>query len=60
MTLFWHNAGLCIRYKRDAFIEWIEIEDLNPETHIHYQMTPMELLKLGFKCIWAACVPHYD
>lgn len=59
MTLYWHNAGLKIAYRRDAFNEWLEIEDLNPETHIHFQMSPIELLKLGFKCIWAACIPNY-
>lgn len=57
MTLFWHPAGLRIRYERDAFGETLLVDDLNPETHIKFRLTPMELLGLGFKCIWAAVRP---
>ena len=57
MTLFWHPTGLLIRYDRDAFDEILTIEDLNPEVKLRYRMTPMELLKFGFKCIWAAICP---
>lgn len=59
MTLFWHSAGLKISYHRDAFREWLAVEDLNPEQKIEFAMTPMELLRLGFKCISAACFPRY-
>jgi len=54
MNLFWHPAGLKVSYHRDAFREWLEVEDLNPEQRIEFAMTPVELLGLGFKCIWAA------
>lgn len=57
MTLFWHPAGLKISYHRDAFREWLEVDDLNPEQRIEFSMTPIELLRLGFKCIWAAVRP---
>jgi len=57
MTLFWHPTGLRIRYERDAFGETLLVDDLNPETHIKFRLTPMELLGLGFKCIWAAVRP---
>lgn len=59
MTLFWHPAGLKVSYHRDAFREWLEVEDLNPEQRIEFSMTPIELLKFGFKCISAACWPRY-
>jgi hypothetical protein len=59
MTLFWHPAGLKISYHRDAFREWLVVDDLNPEQHIEFSMTPLELLRLGFKCISAACWPRY-
>lgn len=57
MTLFWHPAGLKIRYERDAFGEWLKVDDLNPEAHITFKLTPSELLRLGLKCIWAAIRP---
>jgi hypothetical protein len=57
MTLYWHPAGLMIRYERDAFSETLLIDDLNPENHITFRMTPWELLKFGFKCVWAAVCP---
>lgn len=59
MTLFWHTAGLKISYQRDAFGEWLAVSDLNPETKIEFRITPIELLRLGFKCIWAAIWPTY-
>lgn len=59
MNLYWHPAGLKISYHRDAFREWFVVEDLNPEQKIEFSMTPMELLKLGLRCIRAACFPVY-
>lgn len=44
-----------LRYQRDAFGEYLTVDDLNPENHIKFAMTPWELLKFGFKCIAAAC-----
>jgi hypothetical protein len=54
-TLYWHGAGLRICYERDFNGEMLYVEDLNPEKAISFRMTPIELLKFGFKCIWAAC-----
>ena len=54
MTLFWHQTGALVRYERDAFGERLIVEDLNPEKQIEIWMTPIELLRFGFKCIWAA------
>lgn len=59
MTLFWCPSGPKISYHRDAFREWFTVEDLNPENSIEFSMTPLELLRLGFKCIWAAIWPRY-
>ena len=56
-TLYWHPTGPRIRYQRDAFGETFMVDDLNPENHIVFRLTPMELLSLGFKCIWAAIAP---
>ena len=38
----------------------VTVEDLNPENSIEFSMTPLELLKLGFRCIWAAIWPTYS
>ena len=57
MTLYWHPTGPRIRYERDAFGETLTIDDLNPENKISFRLTPLELLRLGFKCIWAAVSP---
>jgi hypothetical protein len=59
MTLFWCPSGPKISYHRDSFREWFVVEDLNPENSIEFSMTPIELLKLGFKCISAAIWPRY-
>lgn len=56
-TLFWTGAGPRIRYKRDAFGETLTVDDLNPENKISFRLSPAGLLRLGFKCIWAAVVP---
>lgn len=57
MTLLFMNSGPLITYKRDAFGEYFEVQDLNPHTKIRFKLTPFELLKFGFKCIWAAIIP---
>lgn len=57
MTLFWCHSGPKISYHRDAFREWLTVEDLNPENSIEFSLTPFELFKLGFKCLWAAVRP---
>ncbi len=56
-TLYWHPTGPMLRYSRDMFGEMLHVDDLNPENHIEFRLTPIELLKLGFKCIAAACLP---
>jgi len=55
--LFWCGPGPRIRYKRDAIGDMLHVDDLNPENHIGFRMTPVELLRFGFKCIWAAIAP---
>lgn len=57
MTLYWHQTGPLIRYNQDAFGETLIIEDLNPENTIKFRMTPIQLLRFGLKCIWAAVRP---
>jgi len=56
-VLFWCGPGPRIRYQRDGFAEILHVDDLNPENHISFCMTPIELLRFGFKCIWAAIAP---
>ncbi len=56
-TLLFINAGPMITYQRDIAGEWLLVQDLNPEMKIRFKLTPFELLKFGFKCIWAAIKP---
>lgn len=55
-TLYWHPTGPMLRYQRDAFGEYLVIDELNPENRIKFAMTPWEMLKFGLKCIAAACL----
>lgn len=50
MTLFWHPTGPRLRYACGMF----EISDLNPELSIVWQMSRIEMLRLGWRCIVAA------
>ena len=53
-TLFFDHCGPLIKYTRDGLGEWLTVDDLNPQTHVEFKLTPWELLRFGFKCIWAA------
>ncbi len=57
MTLLFMPEGPMIEYNRDAFGEYLVVKDLNPEAVIHFKLTPIQLLKFGFNCIWAAITP---
>ncbi len=54
-TLFWDPTGPLIRYSPDS--DTLRVDDLNPETHISFQILPYELFVIGLKCIWAALRP---
>lgn len=51
-TIFWLPTGLKISYEYDAFGEYLVVEDLNPETKILHAVTPWQLMKIGFKCLY--------
>lgn len=50
MTLYFHNTGPLVRYEDGL----LHIEDLNPEMSTCWRMTRWEMVKLGFKSIFAA------
>lgn len=49
-TLFFSPSGLMLSYREGV----LYVDDLNPEAHIAFRMTPKELLALGWRCICAA------
>jgi hypothetical protein len=51
MTLFWHQCGPLLRYQNG----FLDIEDLNPEMKTRWRMSRAEMLKLGWRCMVAAC-----
>jgi hypothetical protein len=53
-NLLFFNSGPMITYKRDAFGEYLIVDDLNPSNTIRFRLTPIQLFKLGLKCLWAA------
>lgn len=50
MTLFWDATGPLLAYRAGV----LRIEDLNPEISTRWRMSRWEMLRLGFRCIWAA------
>ncbi len=55
-TLYWSGPGPMVSYEWDINGEYLVVEDLNPENKIEFRFTPMQLLRLGMKCISAACL----
>ena len=49
MTLFWHPTGPLLKYVNGS----LHIADLNPETSLHWRMTRVEMLRLGWRCFVA-------
>jgi hypothetical protein len=49
-NLYWDHTGPLINYIGGM----LRVSDLNPETHIQWRMSRMEMLKLGLRCIKAA------
>ena len=50
MILFWTPNGPMITFKND----FLEVEDLNPETKIRFRMGRGELMLLSWRCLKAA------
>jgi hypothetical protein len=50
MTLFWHQTGPLLKYVEGTLF----IEDLNPEIKTRWRMSRIEMLRLGWRCIYAA------
>ena len=50
MTLFWHPTGPLVRFDDGM----LRIHDLNPEVETRWRMSRVEMMKLGFRCFWAA------
>jgi len=48
--LFWKPEGPQLEYRDGTFF----IADLNPEIEIKWRLTPVELFKIGLKCILAS------
>lgn len=55
-TLIWMPEGPKISYEWDIAGEYLHIEDLNPEKHIRFRFTPIELLRFGLKCVWRSMI----
>lgn len=49
-TLFWHPSGPLVNYVGDT----LRISNLNPEKHIQWRMSRIEMLRLGWRCILTA------
>jgi hypothetical protein len=50
-TLFWHPAGPLLKYADGV----LHIEDLNPQIRTCWRMSRIEILKLSWRCLIAAC-----
>ncbi len=50
-TLLFFNAGPMIKFEDEYAGTFLHVEDLNPEAHIRFRLTPMELLAFGLKCV---------
>ena len=50
MTLLFMHEGPMLKY-RNGFLD---IDDLNPEQHMRWRLSRIEMLRLGVKCLWAA------
>jgi len=50
MTLYFSHAGPLMKYKDGMLI----VEDLNPESKTRWTMRRSEMLRLGWRCIYAA------
>ena len=54
-TLLFFHEGPMITYEYDFNGEYLHIADLNPEAHIQFRLTPIQLLVFGLKCILRSC-----
>lgn len=55
-TLLFKPEGPLLTYTHDSILH---IDDLNPEAHMTWYLTPVELARLGFCCMcvaWLAMV----
>jgi hypothetical protein len=50
MTLFFDSTGPLITYQLGV----MHIKDLNPEAHMTWRMSRMEMMRFGFCCLLAA------
>jgi hypothetical protein len=50
-TLFWHLTGPLLKYVDGV----LYVEDLNPQIKTRWHMSRVEMLKLGWRCLIAAC-----
>lgn len=50
MTLHFDPAGPMMRYE----FGFLDIDDLNPEVQLRWQMSRWEMIRLGLRCIGSA------
>jgi hypothetical protein len=50
MVIFWTGAGPRLSYENG----FLNIDDLNPEHHLHWRMSRWEMIKIGLRCVFAA------
>ena len=50
MTLLFRNWGPLVQYRSGV----LHVSDLNPETRTQWQMSRLEMLQFGWRCIRAA------
>ncbi|MBO4228163.1 hypothetical protein [Bradyrhizobium neotropicale] len=51
MTLFWDKTGPLLKYVDGM----LRVEDLNPHVQTQWRMSRLEMLRLGLRCVIAAC-----
>ncbi len=49
-ALYWHPTGPLVNFVAGMF----RVSDLNPEKHIQWRMSRLEMFKFGLRCIVAS------
>jgi hypothetical protein len=52
LTLWWDHTGPLIQYSRQNSM--LHVIDLNPEAEMHWKVSRMEMLRIGWRFIRAA------
>jgi hypothetical protein len=55
-TLLFFYEGPMIKFEDEYADTFLHVEDLNPEAHIRFRLSPLELFTFGLKCIWRSMI----